>query len=57
MVLVQLLFYCHVRLFDLFFPQKVERSRPQSPDELLAVLEGVGAMEALVQAAEESHRE
>ncbi|XP_028994426.1 HEAT repeat-containing protein 5A isoform X2 [Betta splendens] len=38
------------------FLQKVERSRPQSPEELLGVLEAVGAMEALVQAAEESQR-
>lgn len=37
--------------------QKVERSRPQSPEELQAVLEGVRAMEALVQAADESQRE
>lgn len=38
------------------FLQKVERSRPQSAEELLAVLEGVRAMEALVQAADESQR-
>ncbi|XP_070776216.1 HEAT repeat-containing protein 5A [Enoplosus armatus] len=38
------------------FLQKVERSRPQSPEELLGVLEGVRAMEALVQAADESQR-
>lgn len=37
-------------------PQKVERSRPQSPEELMGVLEGVRTMEALVQAADESHR-
>uniref|UniRef100_A0A8D3DX18 HEAT repeat-containing protein 5A n=1 Tax=Scophthalmus maximus TaxID=52904 RepID=A0A8D3DX18_SCOMX len=35
---------------------RVERSRPQSPEELLRVLEGVRALEALVQAADESHR-
>ncbi|XP_041809707.1 HEAT repeat-containing protein 5A isoform X2 [Chelmon rostratus] len=38
------------------FLQKVERSRPQSPEELLSVLEGVRAMEAVVQAADESQR-
>ncbi|XP_049451782.1 HEAT repeat-containing protein 5A isoform X1 [Epinephelus fuscoguttatus] len=38
------------------FLQKVERSRPQSGEELLGVLEGVRAMEALVQAADESQR-
>lgn len=38
-------------------PQKVERSRPQSPEELVGVLEGVQAMEALVQAADPSQRE
>uniref|UniRef100_A0A8D3BPY2 HEAT repeat-containing protein 5A n=1 Tax=Scophthalmus maximus TaxID=52904 RepID=A0A8D3BPY2_SCOMX len=38
------------------FLQRVERSRPQSPEELLRVLEGVRALEALVQAADESHR-
>ncbi|GAA6234638.1 HEAT repeat-containing protein 5A, partial [Lates japonicus] len=38
------------------FLQRVERSRPQSPEELLGVLEGVRAMEALVQAADESQR-
>ncbi|XP_038585677.1 HEAT repeat-containing protein 5A isoform X2 [Micropterus salmoides] len=38
------------------FLQKVERSRPQSPEELSGVLEGVRAMEALVQAADESQR-
>uniref|UniRef100_A0A8P4GFY8 HEAT repeat-containing protein 5A n=1 Tax=Dicentrarchus labrax TaxID=13489 RepID=A0A8P4GFY8_DICLA len=32
------------------------RIRPQSPEELMGVLEGVRAMEALVQAAEESQR-
>uniref|UniRef100_A0A8C2ZB38 HEAT repeat containing 5A n=1 Tax=Cyclopterus lumpus TaxID=8103 RepID=A0A8C2ZB38_CYCLU len=35
---------------------KVERSRPQSPEELVGVLEGVRAMEALVQAADPSQR-
>ncbi|XP_069008944.1 HEAT repeat-containing protein 5A isoform X2 [Embiotoca jacksoni] len=38
------------------FLQKVERSRPQSPEELLGVLEGIRAMEALVQAADEIQR-
>ncbi|XP_074517821.1 HEAT repeat-containing protein 5A [Sebastes fasciatus] len=38
------------------FLQKVERSRPQSPEELLGVLEGVRAMEALVQAADQTQR-
>ncbi|XP_034418992.1 HEAT repeat-containing protein 5A isoform X2 [Cyclopterus lumpus] len=38
------------------FLQKVERSRPQSPEELVGVLEGVRAMEALVQAADPSQR-
>lgn len=42
---------------DVLVPQKVERSRPQSPEELTAVLEAVRAMEALVQAADESQRE
>lgn len=42
---------------DVFVPQKVERSHPQSPEELMGVLEGVRAMEALVQAADESQRE
>lgn len=37
--------------------QKVERSRPQSQEELSGVLEGVRALEALVQAADESQRE
>lgn len=37
--------------------QKVERSRPQSQEELSVVLEGVRALEALVQAADESQRE
>uniref|UniRef100_A0A3B4Y6P1 Uncharacterized protein n=1 Tax=Seriola lalandi dorsalis TaxID=1841481 RepID=A0A3B4Y6P1_SERLL len=37
-------------------PQRAERSRPQSPEELLGVLEGVRALEALVQAADESQR-
>uniref|UniRef100_A0A3Q3XJ80 HEAT repeat containing 5A n=1 Tax=Mola mola TaxID=94237 RepID=A0A3Q3XJ80_MOLML len=41
---------------DVLVPQKVERSRPQSPEELTAVLEAVRAMEALVQAADESQR-
>ncbi|XP_008275344.1 HEAT repeat-containing protein 5A [Stegastes partitus] len=38
------------------FLQKVERSRPQSPEELIGVLEGIRAMEALIQAAEETQR-
>ncbi|XP_031160512.2 HEAT repeat-containing protein 5A isoform X3 [Sander lucioperca] len=38
------------------FLQTAERSRPQSAEELLGVLEGVRAMEALVQAADESQR-
>ncbi|XP_053192170.1 HEAT repeat-containing protein 5A [Scomber japonicus] len=38
------------------FLQKVERSRPQTEEELQGVLEGVRAMEALVQAAEEAQR-
>ncbi|TDG98505.1 hypothetical protein EPR50_G00201100 [Perca flavescens] len=38
------------------FLQRAERSRPQSAEELLGVLEGVQAMEALVQAADESQR-
>ncbi|XP_044231866.1 HEAT repeat-containing protein 5A isoform X2 [Thunnus albacares] len=38
------------------FLQKAERSRPQSAEELQGVLEGVRAMEALVQAADESQR-
>ncbi|XP_040916672.1 HEAT repeat-containing protein 5A isoform X2 [Toxotes jaculatrix] len=38
------------------FLQRVERSRPQSPEELLGVLEGVRALEALVQAVDESQR-
>ncbi|KAF1375257.1 hypothetical protein PFLUV_G00237700 [Perca fluviatilis] len=38
------------------FLQRAERSRPQSAEELLGVLEGVRAMEALVQAADESQR-
>ncbi|XP_047467316.1 HEAT repeat-containing protein 5A [Mugil cephalus] len=38
------------------FLQKVERSRPQSPEELQGVLEGLRAMEALIQAADESQR-
>lgn len=36
--------------------QRVERSRPQSPDELLGVLDGLRAMEALVLAADDTHR-
>lgn len=39
------------------FLQKVERSRPQSQEDLMGVLEGVRALEALVQAAEEMHRQ
>ncbi len=35
----------------------MERSRPQSPEELTGVVEGVRAMEALIQAADESQRE
>lgn len=38
------------------FLQQAERTRPQSPEDLDGVLEGVRALEALVQAAEESHR-
>ncbi|XP_062252890.1 HEAT repeat-containing protein 5A isoform X1 [Platichthys flesus] len=38
------------------FLQRTERSRPQSPEELLGVLEGVRALEALVQAADEAQR-
>lgn len=38
-------------------PQKVERSRPKTPQELLGVLEAIRAMEALIQAADESQRE
>ncbi|XP_068195506.1 HEAT repeat-containing protein 5A isoform X2 [Antennarius striatus] len=38
------------------FLQNMERSRPQSTEELAGVLEGVRAMEALVQAADESQR-
>uniref|UniRef100_I3J0L3 HEAT repeat-containing protein 5A n=1 Tax=Oreochromis niloticus TaxID=8128 RepID=I3J0L3_ORENI len=37
-------------------PQKVERSRPKTPQELLGVLEAIRAMEALIQAADESQR-
>lgn len=40
-----------------FVLQKVERSRPQSQEDLMGVLEGVRALEALVQAAEEMHRQ
>ncbi|XP_029900277.1 HEAT repeat-containing protein 5A isoform X2 [Myripristis murdjan] len=36
--------------------QTVERSRPQSPEELLGALEGIRAMEAVVQAAEQTQR-
>lgn len=36
--------------------QSIEKSRPQSPEELVGVLEGVRAFEAMVQAADESHR-
>lgn len=42
---------------EAFALQKVERSRPQSPEDLMGVLEGLRALEALVQAAEESHRQ
>ncbi|XP_054653379.1 HEAT repeat-containing protein 5A isoform X2 [Dunckerocampus dactyliophorus] len=38
------------------FLQKVERCRPQCPEELQVVLEGIRAMEVLVQAAAESQR-
>ncbi|XP_041668819.1 HEAT repeat-containing protein 5A isoform X4 [Cheilinus undulatus] len=38
------------------FLQRVERSRPQSQEELVGVLEAVRAMEALIQAADESQR-
>ncbi|XP_053700963.1 HEAT repeat-containing protein 5A [Synchiropus splendidus] len=38
------------------FLQKAERTRPQSPDELQGVLQGIRALEALVQAAEEPQR-
>ncbi|XP_058470663.1 HEAT repeat-containing protein 5A isoform X2 [Solea solea] len=38
------------------FLQDVERTRPQTPQELQEVLDGVRAMEALVQAADESQR-
>ncbi|XP_074548207.1 HEAT repeat-containing protein 5A isoform X2 [Halichoeres trimaculatus] len=38
------------------FLQRVERSRPQSAEELVGVLEGVRAMEALIQAADEAQR-
>lgn len=37
-------------------PQKVDRTRPRSTEDLMVVLEGVRALEALVQAAEEPHR-
>ncbi|KAM6973609.1 HEAT repeat-containing protein 5A [Aplochiton taeniatus] len=36
--------------------QRVERSRPQSPDELQGVVGGLRAMEALVLAADDTHR-
>lgn len=39
---------------DMF--QSIEKSRPQTPEELVGVLEGVRAFEAMVQAAEEPHR-
>lgn len=42
---------------DVLVLQKVERSRPQSAEELTGVLEALRAMEALVQAADESQRE
>lgn len=35
----------------------MQRSRPQSAEDLMGVLEGLRALEALVQAAEESHRQ
>uniref|UniRef100_A0A673BWM9 HEAT repeat-containing protein 5A n=1 Tax=Sphaeramia orbicularis TaxID=375764 RepID=A0A673BWM9_9TELE len=38
------------------FLQRVEGRRPQSPDELTGVLDGIRAMEVLVQAADESQR-
>ncbi|XP_054861607.1 HEAT repeat-containing protein 5A isoform X4 [Amphiprion ocellaris] len=38
------------------FLQQVERRRPQSPEELNGVLEGIRAMEALIQTAEETQR-
>uniref|UniRef100_A0A665U7E2 HEAT repeat-containing protein 5A n=1 Tax=Echeneis naucrates TaxID=173247 RepID=A0A665U7E2_ECHNA len=38
------------------FLQRAERSRPQSPEELLGVLAGMGTLEVLVQAADESQR-
>ncbi|KAM4625645.1 HEAT repeat-containing protein 5A [Polymixia lowei] len=38
------------------FLQRVERSRPQSPEELQGVVEGLRAMEALVQASDDAHR-
>uniref|UniRef100_A0A671UYL6 HEAT repeat-containing protein 5A n=1 Tax=Sparus aurata TaxID=8175 RepID=A0A671UYL6_SPAAU len=38
------------------FLQTVERSRPQSQEELTGVLEGVRALEAVVQAADETQR-
>ncbi len=41
----------------MFLHQRVERSRPQTPEELMGVVEGVRAMEALIQAADESQRE
>ena len=42
---------------DVCVPQTVERSRPQSQEELTGVLEGVRALEAVVQAADETQRE
>lgn len=36
--------------------QSIEKSRPQSPEELVGILEGVRAFEAMVQAADESNR-
>ncbi|XP_029973021.1 LOW QUALITY PROTEIN: HEAT repeat-containing protein 5A [Salarias fasciatus] len=38
------------------FLQQVERRRPQTPDELQSVLDGVRALEVLIQAASESQR-
>ncbi|KAL3969204.1 growth factor receptor-bound protein 10 [Sarotherodon galilaeus] len=38
------------------FLQKVERSRPKTPQELLGALEAIRAMEALILAADESQR-
>lgn len=36
--------------------EEVEKSRPQSPAELQAVQDGIRALEALVFAADETHR-